>query len=142
MINKDNDYSDIKKETNYYDLFKFIPYFENKENIFYKHISAKEKEDGSFIMGWIQYSEKTNKFIKKFYESDLVEYDYLEVLEKFERIENIESRIEMESLENIRALLTFYIRRERFGEGHIADAIDDGVILRILYRIEELTQCS
>jgi hypothetical protein len=93
-------------------------------------------------MGWIQYSEEVNEFINNFYESDLVEYDYLEVLEKFGKIEDIESRIELESLDNIKALLTFYIRRERFGEGYILDAIDDGLILRILYRIRELDQKS
>ncbi|MBG0765439.1 MAG: hypothetical protein H0S78_11310, partial [Tissierellales bacterium] len=119
----------IKNFNKYHNLFKFIPYFEKKENLFYKLIPSYE--DGINVMGWIQYSEEVNEFIKEFYKSDLVEYNYLEVLEKFESIENIESRIELESLDIIKALLTFYIRRERFGEGYISDAIDYGLILRI-----------
>lgn len=70
-------------KNNYDNLLKFIPYFENKENVFYKHIPSYKDEDGINLMGWIQYNEEVNEFINNFYESDLVEYDYLEVLEKF-----------------------------------------------------------
>jgi hypothetical protein len=38
---------------NYDSLFKFIPYFENKENVFCKYIPALQDEDGRNIMGWI-----------------------------------------------------------------------------------------
>src|SRR6056297_3509338 len=113
-------------EKNYFSLLKFIPYFESKENAFYEYIPSYKDEEGTNIMGWIQYSEEVYEFIKNFHESDLVEYNYLEVLEKFGKIEDIESRIEIETFDNIKALLTFYIRRERFGEGCISKAINDG----------------
>ncbi len=47
--------------------------------------------------------------------------------------------IETASLEEIRAMLTFFVRGERFNDGHWGGMIEQGYIRRILDRLADIT---
>lgn len=53
---------------------------------------------------------------------------------------NAQGRLQDASLSDIRSMLTFCIRGERFCDGHIASMISEGHVRRILERLVEITR--
>ena len=50
----------------------------------------------------------------------------------------IDDYINEADLELLKAILTGYIRQERFNEGLWGEAVSEGIFLKILYRFREL----
>lgn len=112
----------------YQELFAYIPYF--------------EKEDTEFCnwdSGYPVYGEKLSEFIKTAYETDLLRTDYLEYIEERIKDHDIPTAIPSADLELLKAILTYYVRQERFNDGLWARAARDKVFLGILYRLRDLT---
>lgn len=66
-------------------------------------------------------------------------YDYLEIIEnEIGNVKEIDSYIRTADIKLLRAILTGYIRQERFNEGLWATAAKDKVFLKILNRFEEI----
>lgn len=123
----------------YEELIKYIAYFEDDRNTFCTWESSKEKEDGVFIMSYPKYDEKLEEFIKDVYKTDLLKQDYMEFLEKnINRSTNIDDVIENADFETLRAILTKYIRLERFCEGTWGAAAKEGTFLKILKKIKQI----
>lgn len=117
------------------EMHRFIKYFKDDQEEFYKWIEPKNREDG-WGMGYYDYSEGVNEFITAFYEADLGDKDYIKNLENHnqpygEIIENADAEL-------LKSILTFYVRGERFCEGTWAGAIDEKIFLNILIRLNEL----
>lgn len=125
----------------YEELIKYIAYFEDDRNTFCTWESPKEKEDGVFIMPYPIYDEKLEEFIEDVYNTDLLKHDYLEFIEKnIEMNANIIDVIERADFETLRAILTKYIRLERFCEGTWGAAAKEGTFLKILKKIKQSTK--
>ncbi len=67
-------------------------------------------------------------------------YDYLEILHRqaLDGIEQMKSAIDDADLELTKAILTGYVRQERFCDGLWESAVEDNRFLRILNRLEQL----
>jgi hypothetical protein len=111
----------------YLQLLNYIPYFED-ENI----------EFCRWEEMYPQYDEKLKEFIKKVYKSDLMKSDYLDYLDERDLDRDYASAVPTADFELLRAILTFYVRQDRFVEGAWAGSAKEGVFLRILYRLKEL----
>lgn len=88
---------------------------------------------------YVNYSKEMSSFIHEVYETDLMDTEYLPYLESHlphganyaEYIETADSRL-------LRAILTYYVRQERFCEGLWQSAVQDGIFSKILNRLVKL----
>lgn len=114
----------------YEKLFKYIDYFENDKIQFF-----------SWKAGYPSYDQKFLEFIDTFYEVDLIKQDYMEHLaQQCSKGKELKNYIWIADMELLVALLTYYVRQERFCDGLWIKAIKDKVFLQILYRLQELSQ--
>lgn len=81
---------------------------------------------------------KLKEFIKEVYNTDLMKSNYLDYLD--ERLPDRDYAVAVTSadFELLRAILTYYVRHDRFVEGAWANSAKEGVFLKILYRLKEL----
>lgn len=90
-------------------------------------------EDGKDILQWPYpiYSKGLLESLVGLVEPDR---NYIENYEK------LDDPIDYESLtmDELRTVLTYYFRGERFCDGLIAGAVEDGTLLRVLMRLKEL----
>lgn len=119
-------------------LFSYITFFEEAEGIAAWE-SAKKRSDGVIEMGYPVYDKTFSGFIDDIYQTDLLHSDYLDILHKngFDST-NLAAAIPTASLETLRAILTYFVRQERFSDGTWAAAIKEKLFLKILYRLKEL----
>lgn len=122
-------------------LFAFIPYFETatKENVC--RWDGEKKPGESYYTGSYPIYDRTLKdFIKEFYETNLISYNYSDILDNrgLKNMDGINDVIESADIELLRAILTKYIGQERFCDGVWATAVRDRIFLGILNRLREL----
>lgn len=106
-------------------LLSYIPYFESARDVEYP---ARDEE--------------LLEFADTFYKTNLISYNYLVVLRSYNlhTMDQIESAIETADLELLKAILTGYIRQDRFIWGLWEYAVREKVFLRILNRFNEILQ--
>jgi hypothetical protein len=111
----------------YIQLLNYIPYFEDENIVFCRW-------EGMYP----QYDEKLKDFIKEVYKTDLMKSNYLDYLD--EKLLNRDYAIAVPTadFELLKAILTFYVRQDRFSEGAWASSAKEGVFLSMLYRLKEL----
>lgn len=85
-----------------------------------------------------KYDEKMDEFIKEVYKTDLLKSDYLPYLDEKLSDRDYTAAIPTADFELLRAILTFYVRQERFCDGAWANSAKEGMFLRILNRLKEL----
>ena len=85
-----------------------------------------EREDKVIILGYPLYDGEVNNWIDEFYRLKLVDYNYLENFRIYKH-----KKIEELSLEETLSYITFIIRGERFGDGHIAYFLENGTIEKL-----------
>lgn len=85
------------------------------------------------------YDRPVLKFMDEVYKSNLLSYDYLDVIKNndLNNQEEIKGTINTADFELLTAILTGYIRQERFCEGLFASVIEDKTILKILRRFKK-----
>ncbi|WP_257009373.1 DUF6508 domain-containing protein [Bacillus sp. 7884-1] len=111
----------------YIQLLNYIPYFEDENIVFCRW-------EGMYP----QYDEKLKDFIKEVYKTDLMKSNYLEYLEERLLVKDYAIAVPTADFELLRAILTFYVRSERFCDGAWANSAKEGIFLRILYRLKEV----
>ncbi|MDF2947131.1 MAG: ADP-ribosylation/Crystallin [Bacillales bacterium] len=119
----------------YEKLLKFIDYFEDDT----QQICTWEKEDRVIVMGYPNYDNLLIEFIDAVHEVGILRTDYLDYLEK--NIDNSKQQnenIATADIDLLRAILTYYVRQERFVDGSWNNAAKDKTFLSILYRLEQL----
>lgn len=132
-------YSLIKRSID--KLLAFIPYFENiNEKNVCSWGGAEKLGENHFSMPYPIYEQALECFIQEVYSSNLLSHNYLEVIEKYglDGKEEMNAAIEQSDLELILAILTGYIRQERFCDGLWESAVQDKTFYKILRRLERL----
>ena len=122
-------------------LSAFIPYFEtvSKEDVC--HWGGGEKlGDNHLTMPYPDYERTLHDFIQAVYKSNIMCYDYLDIIHKrgIDGIEQMNSAIDTADFELTKAILTGYVRQERFCDGLWESAVEDKTFLKILNRLQRL----
>ena len=126
-------------------LLAFIPYFENANEKNACSWGGGEKlGENHFSMPYPIYEQTLEDFIQAVYSSNLICYNYLEIIEKhgLHGTEEMNTAIEESDLELTLAILTGYIRQERFCDGLWESALKDKTFLKILRRLERLMSAT
>lgn len=121
-------------------LCAYIPYFETATKESVCHWGGGEKlEENHYTMTYPVYENSFQEFIQKVYRSNLMSINYLDITKSIaiENTEQMISAIDTADFELIKAILTGYVRQERFCDGLWASAVGDKVFLKILKRLQE-----
>ncbi|PGS54256.1 DUF6508 domain-containing protein [Bacillus sp. AFS041924] len=105
------------------------------------YIDYFSKDDFEFFSknGWpYNYDSGVDEFINEFYQSDLIDTNYLETMNKHQK-SHIEL-IKVADKDLLKSILTSYVRGERFSEGTWAEAISNKIFLNILIKLKELEE--
>lgn len=116
-------------------LCTFLPYFQTatKESVC-QWAGGEKLGEKHYTMAYPQYDQTFDEFIKEVYNSNLILHDYLSITEKLDV--EISSAIDTADFKLLRAILTYYVRAERFCEGSWATAVEGKVFLKILERLD------
>jgi len=99
--------------------------------------SGGEKlKDGSFTLPYPTYHSFVNEFFGHVASDGWLDYEYNP--EQGYRMLKDENVIKGASLSQIKTMLTFCVRGERFSDGHWGEMIEKGYIRRLLERLNEL----
>ena len=101
---------------------------------------SRKLESGAFSMPYPVYETQFLNFIDDVSNSDLMDLNYGNTLEEYGLEMNHEStkKIDTADFKLAKAILTCYIRQERFCDGLWGRAIKEGIFLALLKRIETL----
>jgi hypothetical protein len=127
-------------EKNYKLLFEFISYFEDDSIQFCNWQVSVKLEDGVCSMPYPVYDDKLHEFIQAVYDSAIMLEDYLSCLP--DSIGSVNSAIQViadtKDVETLRAILTYFVRQERFCDGSWAEAAEKKIFYNILLKLKEL----
>ena len=87
---------------------------------------SKQRSDNVIELGYPLYDKEVENWIKEFYRLKLTDFNYLENFEIYNHKE-----IEKLSIEETLSYITFIIRGEKFCDGHIASALENGTIEKL-----------
>ena len=96
---------------------------------------GEKRQDGSISMPYPTY----NPLVEEFFHmgsGPWIDYEYNP--EQAYQMLKDENAVKNASLSEIKSMLTFCVRGERFSDGHWADMIEKGYIRRILERLNEI----
>ena len=130
---------DLKKLTDY------IPYFEDKNTVFYEWKESVTHSPGGKGWPFPKYSPKLMEFVNVVYESGIMHKDYVSALKEiYAKHPNLNSEllsfIETADLDSISVILTKCIRVERFSDGAWCGFCDDKIFLALLLRLKILDE--
>jgi len=120
-------------------LTSYIPIFCAKD---FKPIitwhGTKPDENGVRHFPFPEYDPVVKEFFRLVSQEQWCDYNYQpkEIAEKLSQ----ENNIEESSLSEIKSLLTYYVRGERFCDGHWGAMIEKNVLCRILQRLKRLNE--
>ena len=119
------------------ELVQFLPLlYRNGFEPIKKWGGGKEK-DGVFVMPWPEYEEDVEMFFRATSQEHWCDYEYSP--EEAQKMLDDRQSIESATLEEIKTMLTFCVRGERFCDGHMGAMIREGKIELILKRLNELS---
>ena len=98
---------------------------------------GEKQKDGSITMPYPDYDPLVEEFYRAVSGSWL-DYEYNP--ERAYQMLKDENRIKIASLSEIKSMLTFCVRGERFSDGHWAEMIEKGHIRRLLERLNEIAE--
>lgn len=101
---------------------------------------SRKLESGAFSMPFPVYETQFLNFIDDVSNSDLMDFSYGDTLEEYglEMNSELAKKIDTADFKLTRAILTCYIRQERFCDGLWGRAIKEGIFLALLKRLETL----
>jgi hypothetical protein len=119
-------------------LIAFLPrlYSEGFEPVIMWN-GGDQGKDGLFRLPWPEYNPVVEEFYRLAASECWLDYDYRP--EEAARMLRDEGFINSAGFPEIKKMLTFCVRGERFSDGHWAEMIENGSIRRILERINELS---
>lgn len=118
---------EIPEKVSFEKMSSYIPYFENSENEFYE-----------LRVTDYYYSKEVLKFVDDFYKQKLdYPFDWTKFTDNFWEMSNNKESFEKADIETIIKFLSTIVNADRFIEGTMAFAIDNGHILEILKRFRK-----
>jgi hypothetical protein len=96
---------------------------------------GEKRKDGSYSMPYPNYNPVVEEFFRQVSRSWL-DYEY-DPEQAYQMLKD-ENRVKAASLAEIKTMLTFCVRGERFSDGHWAQMIEKGYIRRILERLTQI----
>jgi len=124
-------------------VIEFIPYFEDKANVFYILVPPREVKQGVYHVPYYDYSKKVSNFLDSLYKENFTTY-YGEAKDRYDIFRFINRRIPLSeaSIQDIRAIFKTILAGERLtmGGGYIASSIDNGLVLDLLKRLKEIKE--
>ncbi|RXI96231.1 hypothetical protein DS745_21045 [Anaerobacillus alkaliphilus] len=114
-------------------LCRFIPYFKVATKVCRIPYETREKQ---IIIGYPSYDKALLEFIDEVYSSNLMEKQYTSITQQLDG--ELANAIETADFNLLRAILTYYVRADRFCDGAWEGAVEEKVFLRILERLNEL----
>jgi len=115
------------------ELTQFIPRLYRKNFRPIKEWKGVDRAEESITFPWPEYEKDVVEFMEVASKDCWLDYQYVPE-EASKMLGDVES-IKDASLEDIKAMLTFCIRRERFVDGHFASMIEEGKMKAILDRL-------
>jgi len=120
-------------------LLEFIPYFEDEKIEFTSWVGGEKNKNGVITMAHPKYDVGIINFIEAVGNSGIMMDDYLGFVEdKIGINSDINSVVKGGSLDTLRAILTYYVREEKFCDGTWGKAAKDKVFLNILKTMDSL----
>lgn len=124
----------------YEQLYEFIPFFETvlvEDAVQWG--GGTNSPDGVITMPYPIYDKRIVNFINKIYETNLLDPNYMETIKSYRgsATEALADAIEGADQKLLMAILSYYVRQERFSDGLWGWAATNKVFLRILLRLRE-----
>lgn len=118
-------------------LTSYLPrlYADGFKPVDHWYLSEKHK-DGSFTVPYPRYNLLVDEFFRYVAGDGWLDYEY-NPSTAYEMLKD-ESAVKAASLEQIRSMLTFCMRGERFSDGHWEQMILEGHVRRLLERLNEI----
>lgn len=93
------------------------------------------QEDGSFQMPYPEYDPVIGEFMRAVSKECWQDYEYTDNIQV---LRSDLSLIASANLQQLRTVLTFIVRGERFADGHWAEMLSNGLLCAALSRLTEL----
>ncbi len=93
---------------------------------------SKQRSNNVIDLGYPLYDKEVENWIEEFYRLKLTDFNYIENFEIYKHKE-----IKKLSLEETLSYITFIIRGERFCDGHIASALENGTIEQLCNNLKK-----
>jgi hypothetical protein len=119
-------------------LLEFLPLFERPGREFAKWGGLEKNADGSLSFPFPIYDEDVNEFFNLVGQRGWIDVGYKP--EDAARMLADEEFIEQASLEQVRTMLTYCVRGERFCDGHRESLLVGGKIVALLRRLETIRE--
>ena len=97
---------------------------------------GEKQADGAYVMPWPRYAAVVKEFFEAAGQECWTDYDY--DIEQAGQMLMDEQRVRRASLDEIKTMLTFCVRGERFCDGHWAAMIEEGHVRRLVERLAQI----
>jgi hypothetical protein len=119
------------------ELLAFLPWLSAEGFTPVREWGGGEKtEDGGFVMPWPVYDDVVKELFETAGQDCWMDFDYAPI--EAGRLLEDESFVRRASLDEIRTMLTYCVRGERFNEGHWGAMIELGHVRRLLERLADI----
>ena len=119
-------------------LLEFLPLFEKPGRTFARWAGGEKLADGSITMPFPVYDEDVDEFFKRVGQRGWIDVGYKP--EAAARMLADEEFIKRASLGQVKVMLTFCVRGERFCDGHRESLLKGGQIVALLRRLEVIRE--
>ena len=99
-------------------------------------LGGTKREDGAYTMPYPEYDELVDAFVRATSNECWLDYGYRP--EAAGRMLMDEDAVKIADLAEIKSMLTYFVRGERFSDGHWGALIEGGQVRRLLQRLAEL----
>lgn len=131
--------SDVQKDVE--KLSEYVPYLTDatKETVV-SWVNSNDQADDPFYMAYPVYDRTFVEFVDDLYETDILLGNYNEIVAELGLTDedDLALVIDEADMDVVRAILTYFIRQERFHDGLWGEAVEKKVFLKVLKRLREL----